>query len=444
MSGVVLAGYFFRGPVVLPEVDLESMEPQVAARIEARGEAVREDPGSSEAWGELGLVYQAHGLHAAAAEAYGHAVALAPHEFRWRYLAVHALRGVDVRRAIEAAQQAAKERDDYAPLFVVEGEMLEEVDEPERALALYRRAAELDSGNAVAAFGLGRLLLAKEDTDEALEWLRRAEELAPEAGAIHAMLARAYRRLDDREKAEEEARLAFEKKDPIPIEDPIHFEMREQSVASTALLRRAMAADRTGDHAEAERIYRSLVELRPDDPDMRARFGDALAQQDERTEARREYEAALAIQPEHASAHYGLANMLNLERDYEGAERHYREALRLRADHVPTYVNLGSLLVFRGQLEEAETLFRKGLEIDPESVGCHRQLGTLLLKTHRPEEAIGHLEKAVAALPEEGNLHASLAFALFQTGRMSEAREEAQQAEARGVTLPEAFKKALN
>jgi tetratricopeptide (TPR) repeat protein len=432
-----------RAEVELPQVDLDSMEPQVAEKIETFAAAVRESPHSSEAWGALGTVYQAHSLHAAAAKAYEKAIALDPSEFRWQYLLVHAYRGVDVKKALAQAERASSVSGDYAPLFVVEAELVEELGEPERALELYDRAISLDPENTMAAFGLGRLHLAQGDAQQALEWLVRAERLESEAGAIHASLARAYRRLGDQEKARQEARLASEKQEPVRIADPIHFEMRQESVASTTLLTRAMEAYKAGDYPSAEAIYVSLVKLRPDDPDIRARFGDTLAQQNKRSEAKAQYLAALEIRPNHAAAHYGLANMLNFEGDYDGAERHYREALSLRPRHVPTLLNLGSLLVFRERTDEAEALFRRGLEIDPKDFGCRRQLGLLLVRSGRPDEAIEHLETAVSMRPREGALRGSLALALAKAGRLEEARTHAREAERLGAHLPPQFLQAL-
>ena len=75
-----------------------------------------------------------------------------------------------------------------------------------------------------------------------------------------------------------ENRLASELTEVIPIEDPIHYAMRKESVSSTAQLERAMDAARAGDFETAEPLFADLAELRDkiryflDRPDERRRI----------------------------------------------------------------------------------------------------------------------------------------------------------------------------
>lgn len=439
LAGVAaLAVYWFVSsvPPDVPNPDPSVMEPQVAEKIQAHRDAVFTEPDSHEAWGKLGVVFQAHGLEAEAASCYRRAIELEPSEFRWQYLLVHALRATDRPAALERANVAARLGKGYPPIHVLRGELLEEENALDGAREAYEAALSIDNLCAMAVFGLGRAQLSSGDLDAALEHLRRAAELSPDSGPVHVLLARLYRRMGDRESAVREANLASGLTAPVAIDDPIHFRMTRESVSSITLLARARDAGEALDHQRAERMYLQLLDLRPDDADMHARLADSLARQDKREEAKKEYLAALDINAHQASAHFGLGTILGLEGRYDEAARHYRKSLEGRPDHVSTLLNLGGILVFEGKLDEAAKIFHQALAAEPEGFGPHRQLGELLVRQKKYAEAIPHFRAALDVRPNFGNLHLQLARTLASTGEFQKAWQHAHRAQELGETVP--------
>jgi tetratricopeptide (TPR) repeat protein len=439
LGGAAGAAYFLRDPVVIPVIDVSEMEPQVAKKISDYREAVAANPGSGDAWGKLGMVLQAHGLDREASECYRYAAERDPKEFRWLYLRAHSLREFDPKQALEEVERAMALDRSYAPAHVLEAEILEEQGETRWAITRYRTALDADPTNTMAAFGAGRLYLANGEMDKAQGLLEKAEELDPEAGAIHASLAQLYRRLGEADKAQKEAALAFEKKSPVEIADPIHFEMRQESVSSLVQLERARKAAEAADFGTAERAYRDLVELRPDDADMRARLGDVYAQEHQLAQAKEQYQEALSRNPKQVEAHYGLGNVLNLEGHYNEAIEQYLASLDGRPDHLPTLVNLGALLAFQGRTAEAEQMFQKALEIEPQAFAPNRQLGELSLKARDFETAIGYFSKALETEPGSAPVHFQLAVALASVGKFVPALEHARRAEELGQPMKPGF-----
>jgi len=397
------------------------MEPAVAAKILDHLEKARSSPRSAETWGKLGEVLQAHGLAREASECYLAAIDLSPREFPWHYLRAHALRGVDAALALAQTEEALRLDPAYAAAHVLKAEIREQQGETEKALASYEKALELEPTSAIAAFGAGRLSLSQGNLDRARALLEAA-----------AGLAQLYRRLGEDDKARAEAETAFAKKAAVGVTDPIHFRMTQESVSSLVQLERAAAASEAGDFRRAEEIYRGLVELRPDDADLRARYGDVLVQVNQTAKAREEYLGALGTNPAHAAAHHGLGNLRNLEGDFEGALSEYRASLESRPDHVPTLVNFGALLAFQGKGNEAEAAFRRALEIEPTAFGPNRQLGELLLKRGDVAGAIRHFRAALEAEPDSGPVHFQLAMALASTEQFGPALEHARKASALG------------
>ncbi len=300
--------------------------------------------------------------------------------------------------------------------------MVEDNNELEEAKALYRKGLELDPDNALALFSLGRIAMGEDDLEAARLHLERARDLSPQAGSVHALLARLYRRLGESDKAAEEAQRASLAKEPIGVQDPIHFRMTQESVASTAELKRARAAEEAGDYATAERIYRDLVALRPEDADLRAGLGDSLARQNRRGEAKEHYRVALELQPDQAAALYGLAMILTLEGNYDEAVSLYRKSLDVRPDHAASLNNLASVLAFQGKSDEALSLYEKALTLDPENVASHRGLGDLYFREKKYEEAARHYRKVLDTKPDLGAVHLQLGTSLAMSRSYLDAR----------------------
>jgi tetratricopeptide (TPR) repeat protein len=419
------------------------MEPQVASKVSAARERVLAAPGSHDAWGYFGMVLQAHRLEDDAVVCYRRAIGLAPSEAKWHYLLAHALRDKDPEEALEEAASASRLLPDYAPAYVLRGQLLEASNDVDGALEQYRKAVELDSENTLGEFGVGRILLAKGEAEEALAHLLRARDLSPDSPAIRGSLAQTYRRLGDLDSALRENRLASELSEVIAIHDPIHYAMRKESVSSTAQLERAMDAAQAGDFQTAEALYADLAQLRPEDANIRSRYGDVLARQAKLQPAKVQYEAAIQFSPALASAHYGLGNMLNFEGDYEGAARHYRLALEERPEHLQTLSNLAGILAFRGELEEAAALSRKALELDPKAFSPNFHLGRILLQQSRFREAVPFLEAAVEARNDSGPAHLQLGIALGMAGEPESAWEHVRRASELGETIPPSLREGL-
>lgn len=413
------------------------MEPQVAAKIGEARDAVVGAPESSEAWGRLAMVLHAHGLEEEAATCYRRASALSPEEFRFQYLLAHALRGSDAKAALAAVEAASRLQPDYAPAHVLRAQLLEEAGQSEGALEEYRKAAELDPKNAMAEFGIGRLLLGANDVDESLRHLLRARELNEEVSAVHGLLAQAYNRLGNREAALRENQLAAQSGDTLGIVDPVHYAMKKESVSSGTLMERALEAERAGDHESAEKLYVELTNLHPEDPNLHAGLGEVYLQQSKLEPAKEQFRAALAIDPGQGDAHYGMGNVLNFEGDYDGAAREYRAALAARPDHVRTMVNLAGILAFQGKVGEAATLCRRAVEIDPNGFATNMQLARVLMQEKAYGEAVAPLRTALEARPDSGPAHRQLSIALVAVGDYGAAWKQLQRALELGEQVPE-------
>jgi tetratricopeptide (TPR) repeat protein len=370
----------------IPDPDTASMEPQVAAAISEARERVSDRTDSAEAWGALGMVFQAHDLFGEASESYSVAEELDEGDFRWPYLKSRSLVQLqEIDLALASVRRAMDRERRYAPLYVLEAELHEKRGSVEEAIASYRRALEISSDCAAAELGIGRLELDRGNVEKSLEHLERARDLQPDAGAIQATLARAYHRASDRERARAAGELARALHPEVILDDRVMAAVSEEAVSLVGYQRRAAEAHSKGDFARAEALLRRII----------------------------------ALDPGKADHHYNLANSLSRQGREEDAEASYREALALDPDHVSGRINLGIVLSRRGKLGEAKLLFESALALEPENAGALSSLAKVAALEGDGARAIALFERALARSPDEPETHYALAQVLRQQGRLS-------------------------
>ena len=246
----------------------------------------------------------------------------------------------------------------------------------DRAEQYYRRALELESGNAAAHSNLGALLAASGRMAEAEVHYRRAIELQPDHAPAHYNLA-------------------------------LVLTERQHDVAAEAHLRSATAADprnapawfqlgvvlaTTGRDAEAEGCYRRAAVLEPGHGMTYNNLGLLLAKRGQPHVAQRCYHWAFALEPRSPGALNNLGLLLETVGRDEDSERYYQEAIALAPQAPLAYSNLALLLVRRGNDLAAEACLRQALAADAGCAIARLNLAYLLLRQGRFNEGWRHHE----------------------------------------------------
>jgi len=421
------------------------MEPQVAETIARSRARVEEDVDSAEAWGELGMVFQAHELFSEAHVSYAEAGKLAPQDYRWPYLEARSLKEIRELDAAEAAVLAAIERNGgYAPLFVLEAELEELEGDFEEAEASYRRALDVDSRSAPAAYGIGRLRLADGDLATSLEYLEKAAALEPDAGAIRATLSRVYRRLGERDRALDAAALAKELHPEVPLDDPVMAAVAERAVSVVGLQSRAVEADRRGEPQRAEALLRRMIALRPDEANLYYNLANNLSRQGRLEEATAQYQEALRLQPDHVAALINLGNVFSQNGELAEAARLFQKALAISPNHPGALSSLGKLAVTRGDMKAAISYLEKAIARDPRRADSHYVLAQILRSEGRRREAVDAFRRALELAPERADIHFDLAVTYAQLGQFTDSWQSVHRAERLGWKPSPDFLKALS
>jgi tetratricopeptide (TPR) repeat protein len=187
------------------------------------------------------------------------------------------------------------------------------------------------------------------------------------------------------------------------------------------LLDEAVFHHRAGHFAEAEPLYRRVLQAEPTHAPALHMLGLLAYQTGKLEQAVRLISQAIRQDAEQAPYHFNLGVVFSRQGNLALAADAYRRALRLRPDYVEAHCNLGNLLREQGKLEPAVEAYRKALSVKADYADAHNNLGVALEELGRYEEAILSYERALGLNPRHAEAHANLGNTLTELGRFAEA-----------------------
>jgi tetratricopeptide (TPR) repeat protein len=454
VSSLLLGGCRTDGTAVeLPRPDLSTLPAAARDELSQRRATldellVRPDATETErvaAYGQLGRLYRAWGLDAAARACFENAMRLAPGDFRWaHHLGLIERDEGRLDDAAERFRRVVELQPDYLPARVWLGEIALTGGDPETARVEYERVLEEQPEIAAAHEGLGRAGLAAGDFALAAEQFEAALETQPGASRVRRALAQAYRELGRTDAAQRELERAgrVDVVLPDPLADDL-VELRggvgpllregdralahgadEQAIAfyrqalgvedrTRARLALGEALYRSGDLTGALAQYVNAARLLPDDPHPRFMIAEIVAVGGDLEQADLQYQAVLALDREHVGALLGLSRLLRDTERAEEAEAGYRRVLQLDPLNRAAQVELPLLLAASGRVGEAMAALRRFAEEDPTSAELRLALGQLHAKSGDDEAALGEYRAALERAaeldgPSSANVHAAI------------------------------------
>jgi tetratricopeptide (TPR) repeat protein len=129
----------------------------------------------------------------------------------------------------------------------------------------------------------------------------------------------------------------------------------------------AQAAEEAGDLAAAERLYRKVMKIDPDDPAAAFNLGNLLCANGRKAEAEAAYRAAVKIDKSYAEAWYNLADFLDRQGRGKEAIDCLKRALAANPDYADAVFNLAMHLQAGEQHADAIVQWRRYLTLDPSS-----------------------------------------------------------------------------
>jgi tetratricopeptide (TPR) repeat protein/SAM-dependent methyltransferase len=164
-------------------------------------------------------------------------------------------------------------------------------------------------------------------------------------------------------------------------------------------LHAALPHHRAGRLSEAEALYRSVLEIEPDNVDALQLLGVLAHQSGRHALAIEQIERAIALaRSPNASFHNNLGEALRAEGRLDDAVSHYERALVIQPDHPDALGNLAIVEKARGRLPEAISYQERALLLEPAVGRRYVDLGASILELGNVPRA---LTVAVHALEVE-------------------------------------------
>jgi predicted O-linked N-acetylglucosamine transferase (SPINDLY family) len=191
------------------------------------------------------------------------------------------------------------------------------------------------------------------------------------------------------------------------------------------LYNQALAAQRNGNLAEAERLYRQIPgEL----PEVLVNLGNLLSRQGRQSEAMTTYDRALAARPDFFEALFNRGNLLLELSRSEDALENYERILLFRQDFPGLWNNRGTALRNLQRLDEALASFERCAALAPGHFNALTNRAIVLWDMKRLKDALAAVDRALAVQPGFAEALYVRGNVLRDLGRLGEALASYEQA----------------
>tara|TARA_B100000787_G_scaffold168607_1_gene157687 strand:+ start:2351 stop:3940 length:1590 start_codon:yes stop_codon:yes gene_type:complete len=187
------------------------------------------------------------------------------------------------------------------------------------------------------------------------------------------------------------------------------------------ILHQGVFEHKKGNLQEAKRLYQSILEVQPKNPDANHNLGIILVSWNKSLDALPLFKIAIEAnsQIEHFWINY--INALITEKKFEEAEANSRKAITLNPECVAIHNNLSVILYNMGKLKEAEVSSRKAIILKPDFFEAYNNLGNVLNDLNRLDEAEESYKKSIELKPDYAEAHYNLGNTLKRLTRLNEA-----------------------
>ena len=183
-----------------------------------------------------------------------------------------------------------------------------------------------------------------------------------------------------------------------------------------------------GKFNEAEKSYQQAIESNPNFAEAYYNYGITLRKLNRLDEARSNYKKAIELLPNFAIAYYNIG-VVNYELgNVEEAEANYKKAIELNPKFVIAYNNFANMLKDLGRLKESEINYKKAIDLSPTFAIAHNNLGNILKDQDKFNEAEESYKRAISLIPNFARAHSNLGAILKDLDRLEEAEESYKKA----------------
>ena len=183
----------------------------------------------------------------------------------------------------------------------------------------------------------------------------------------------------------------------------------------------AVKYHQTGQLAQAEGMYRRVLQADPNQADALNLLGVLAHQQGRHEVAIEKIGRAISLNPKGTSYYNNFGLACHSLGRLEKALAAYRCGLELAPNNAEVLNNLANLLHDQGKAQEAIDCYRAAITVKPVYAEAHYNLGNVLKDQRRPDEASQSYRRAVELRGDYARAHQALGNVLADLGRPDEA-----------------------
>jgi predicted TPR repeat methyltransferase len=185
----------------------------------------------------------------------------------------------------------------------------------------------------------------------------------------------------------------------------------------------AVHVHRLGEYDDAEKLYRRILDVLPDNADATHFLGVLAHHRGRSEEAVELIRRSIALDPETADRYNNLGNVLVEYGRAAEAAAAYRNVLARQPGHADAWNNLGAALRALGEFSQAAAAYQKAIDLNPEHVDAYSNMGNLLSGRGQVKEAVTYYCKAITLTPNHPEARRLLGIAYYTLGQRDAAAE---------------------
>ncbi|GAB4205100.1 MAG: tetratricopeptide repeat protein [Roseiflexaceae bacterium] len=296
----------------------------------------------------------------------------------------------------------------------------------DRAIAAFKEALEHNAGLYEAHFSLGRCYQRLDDAGRAYIHYQNACEARPQAAEPRYYMGLMHQSHGAHELAQRCFTEAL-RVEPTFVTPEVHDEVlvsRSEEEVAQWYYRLSDDLKSQGYEEEAERIYRALLQWRPQEHRARYMLGNLLARSRRFQQAIEEYDKIPPYDKHYVDSRVRASTIRKLQGDVRGAYEVLFECAKLHPGNGKIFLNMGKLLYDMGKTAAAVRAFERAVQLLPRDPQAHYLLGFMYTAVNRESWAIAAWRKAVDLAPDAHSLRYDLGYMYLRRGRYDLAAHE--------------------
>jgi tetratricopeptide (TPR) repeat protein len=179
--------------------------------------------------------------------------------------------------------------------------------------------------------------------------------------------------------------------------------------------------ERNSDYRSAESIWRTVLDVTPENPRAHNSLGSVLRAQGRVDEAISCFRQALRLKPDYASAYNNLGIALQSVGNSNEAVICIQRSLQIDPDYADGYYNLGKMFQLLGKLDDAAGNYRRAIQLNPGLIKAYNNLGIVLSEQGKADEAVKLFHQVLSMDPDYAEAYFNLGSVFQLQGNISEA-----------------------